>query len=65
MATDTHALAQIWIAGKDRRLPAFTLLTQHFTEFLIQVDQAGRLTEAFTIGRVAYHQALLALVGAG
>ncbi len=65
MAANTHTLAQVLVTGEDRRLPANTLFTQHFTQLLIQVNQTRRVTQALTIGRVADDKTQLPAIRAG
>ena len=64
MAADTHALAQVRRAGEHCGFPAHTGLAQAFAEVLIEIQQAGFVTQALTVGWVADHQTFLILIRA-
>ncbi|MNN26719.1 hypothetical protein D3C81_1402340 [compost metagenome] len=64
VAADAHALAQLRGAGEDAGAPAQTALAQTLAKVLVEIEQARLVAEAFAIGRVADHQAALALVRA-
>ncbi|VFT10908.1 Uncharacterised protein [Pseudomonas aeruginosa] len=64
MAADTHALAQFRRPGEHPGAPADAALAQALAEVLVEIQQAGFVAEALAIGRVADHQAGLALVRA-
>lgn len=64
MAADAHALAQVRSTGEHRRFPAQARLAQTLAEVLIEVQQAGFITQTLAIRRVADHQAFLVLVRA-
>src|SRR5690606_34779745 len=47
---------------KDSRLPAQTGLAQALAKMLVEVQQAGFITQPLAIGRVAYQQTMLSLI---
>jgi len=62
VAADAHALAQIRGAGEYRRFPVQAGLTQALAKVLIEVQQAGFVTQTLAVRRVADHQTFLVLV---
>jgi hypothetical protein len=64
VAADAHALAQLRRAGEHRRFPAHAGLAQALAEVLVEVQQAGFVTQTLAVGWVADHQAFLVLVRA-
>ena len=62
VAANAHALAQVRGAGEHRRFPVHAGLTQTLAEILVEVQQAGLIAQALTIGRVTDHQTGLVLV---
>jgi hypothetical protein len=64
VAADAHALAQVRRAGEHRRFPVQAGLAQALAKVLVEVQQAGFVTQTLAVGRVADHQAFLVLVRA-
>src|SRR5690606_28348144 len=56
VAADTHAPAQLGVAGEDRRLPPGAFPTQYLAQLLVQVDQTRGLAQALTVRRIADNQ---------
>jgi len=64
VAADAHALAQLRRAGEHRRFPAHAGLAQALAKVLVEVQQAGFVTQALAVRGVADDQAFLVLVRA-
>jgi hypothetical protein len=50
VAADAHALAQLRRAGEHRRFPAHAGLAQALAEVLVEVQQAGFVTQTLAVG---------------